>query len=73
MNAQELKEVGNKYFGEGQWSQAKDLYTQAIAVDPHNAVLYSNRSAAAIQLGELEDAIKDADKAVSLKPSWDKG
>eukprot|EP00983_Pelagomonas_calceolata_P059134 1145801-Pelagomonas_calceolata.AAC.1 len=41
MSAQELKEAGNKHFGDGEWSQAKDLYTQAIALDPHNAVLFS--------------------------------
>mmetsp|Transcript_11466 Transcript_11466/g.31287 ORF Transcript_11466/g.31287 Transcript_11466/m.31287 type:complete len:331 (+) Transcript_11466:136-1128(+) len=73
MSAQELKEAGNKHFGDGEWSQAKDLYTQAIALDPHNAVLFSNRSAAALQLAELEDAVKDADKAIELNPSWDKG
>jgi stress-induced-phosphoprotein 1 len=46
MSANELKDLGNKAFAAKDYDKAIDLFTQAIAVDPKNHVLFSNRSAA---------------------------
>ncbi|KAG8778512.1 Hsp90 cochaperone, partial [Serendipita sp. 398] len=45
----------------------------AIALDPSNHVLYSNRSAAYAGKKEWDNALSDADKCVSLNPKWSKG
>ena len=44
------------------------LLTQAIKFDDSNAVFYSNRSAAYSSKEFYESALKDADKAIELRP-----
>ncbi|CAB3369244.1 Hypothetical predicted protein [Cloeon dipterum] len=68
-----LKEQGNAALAQEKYTEAADLYTQAIALDPTNHVLYSNRSAAYAKAGKHMQALQDAEKTVSLKPDWPKG
>jgi ankyrin repeat protein len=71
--ALEHKSRGNEYFSEQNWVRAVDAYTQAIALQPHEATLYSNRSAAyAAWLGHEDDALYDAVMAQTLQPTWPK-
>lgn len=51
----------------------RDKFTQAIAIDPSNHILYSNRSAAYASKKDWENALKDAEKTTELKPDWPKG
>lgn len=44
--AEKLKAEGNTFFKADQPLKAAALFTRAIKLDPENAVLYSNRSAA---------------------------
>ncbi|WIA33296.1 hypothetical protein OEZ86_006436 [Tetradesmus obliquus] len=67
------KEQGNAKFKSGDFQQAAEWYAKAIDLDHNNAVLFSNRSNAFLQLNDLQKALEDAAKATSLKPSWDKG
>ncbi len=46
---------------------------QGIQEDPESAILYSNRSAALLQLKKAAKALEDAEKCISLRPDWDKG
>lgn len=48
------------------------FYTQAIAGDPKNRTLFSNRSAAYLASGLYEQALWDAQTAVSLDSTWSK-
>jgi stress-induced-phosphoprotein 1 len=50
-----------------------DKFTQAIALDPTNHILYSNRSAAYASKKEWDNALNDAEKTTELKPDWPKG
>jgi stress-induced-phosphoprotein 1 len=50
-----------------------DKFTQAIALDSNNHVLYSNRSAVYAAQAEYEKALADAEKAIEIKPDWSKG
>uniref|UniRef100_A0A0K2TA00 Uncharacterized protein n=1 Tax=Lepeophtheirus salmonis TaxID=72036 RepID=A0A0K2TA00_LEPSM len=54
----------------GDFKTAIKIYTDAIAIDPGNHILYSNRSAAYIKLGQFTQALHDATKAKELNPEW---
>ncbi|KAG2442422.1 hypothetical protein HXX76_002508 [Chlamydomonas incerta] len=73
MSSDELKAKGNAAFSAGNFEEAAKFFTEAIAVDPSNHVLYSNRSASYASLKQYADALDDAKKCVSLKPDWAKG
>ncbi|KAK7061350.1 heat shock protein sti1 [Favolaschia claudopus] len=73
MSANELKDQGNKAFAAKDYDKAIDLFTQAIALDPTNHVLFSNRSAAHAGKKQWADALTDAEQCVVVNPSWSKG
>lgn len=68
-----LKEKGNKALNENKFDEAIAAYTQAIALDDKNHVLFSNRSAAYAKAGKYDLALKDAEVTISLNPTWPKG
>ncbi|XP_018608454.1 tetratricopeptide repeat protein 28-like isoform X3 [Scleropages formosus] len=57
---------------QGKFSIAVRLYSDALLADPQNFIIYSNRSAAHLKLGQYQAALKDADKAQHLNPKWPK-
>ncbi|KAJ7179516.1 activator of Hsp70 and Hsp90 chaperone [Mycena filopes] len=69
----ELKDQGNKAFAAKDYDKAIDLFTQAIAIDPKNHVLFSNRSAAYAGKKQWADALTDAEQCVVVNPTWSKG
>ncbi|TAQ87478.1 hypothetical protein B7494_g4203 [Chlorociboria aeruginascens] len=71
--AAELKDLGNKAIAAKDFDEAIAKFTEAIEIEPTNHILYSNRSAAYASKKEYENALKDADKVVELKPDWAKG
>nr|AXS58641.1 cochaperone Sti1 homeolog b [Epichloe coenophiala] len=72
-SADELKALGNKAIAEKNFDEAIDKFTQAIALQPENHILYSNRSAAYASKKEWDNALQDADKTIQIKPDWAKG
>ena len=60
--ANTLKDQGNKAFAAKDYDKAIDLFTQAIALDSKNHVLWSNRSAARAGKKEWEAALSDAEE-----------
>lgn len=56
----------------GDFERAVHLYSEAIALEPSNHILYSNRSAAYVKLGQFARALQDANAAKGLKPTWPK-
>ncbi|TQW07599.1 hypothetical protein V2A60_003281 [Cordyceps javanica] len=71
--ADELKALGNKAIAEKNFDDAIDKFTQAIAIQPENHILYSNRSAAYASKRDWDAALKDAEKTTEIKPDWPKG
>ncbi|CAL8468533.1 g8073 [Coccomyxa elongata] len=67
------KDQGNAEYKKGNWLKAAGLYTKGIKEDPESAILYSNRSAALLQLKKAAKALEDAEQCISLRPDWDKG
>lgn len=71
-----MKEEGNSAFKAGRLEPAIAKYTEALEIDPSNrslnAKLLQNRAQCKIKLRKYEDAISDAERAVSLDPGYTK-
>ncbi|KAG5984757.1 hypothetical protein E4U55_003269 [Claviceps digitariae] len=71
-----MKEEGNAEFKAGRWQAAVDKYSAALEIDASNrginAKLLQNRAQCKIKLKQYDGAIADADRAVSLDPSYTK-
>ncbi|GAM27062.1 hypothetical protein SAMD00019534_102370 [Acytostelium subglobosum LB1] len=70
--ALEAKNKGNAAFTAKKFEEAVGHFTDAIALDPSNHILYSNRSACFNNMKQFEKALEDANKTVELKPDWAK-
>lgn len=71
--AEELKRLANEAFKAHKYSQAIDLYTQAIELNGENAVYWANRAFAHIKLEEYGSALQDASRAIEIDPKYSKG
>ncbi|KAM7503006.1 hypothetical protein LguiB_001910 [Lonicera macranthoides] len=71
--AEDIKLLANEAFKAHKYSQAIDLYTQAIALNSENAVYWANRALAHTKLEEYGSAIQDATKAVEIDRKYSKG
>ncbi|KAL3818946.1 hypothetical protein ACJIZ3_004851 [Penstemon smallii] len=56
-----------------EYAMAVYWYSQAMALNPHNETLYSDRSMTWARLNKGKQALSDAEFCVSLKPLWSKG
>ncbi|KAF9011149.1 hypothetical protein BDQ17DRAFT_1345591 [Cyathus striatus] len=70
--AEQVKLEGNKLYGKKDFQAAYDRFSEAIELDPENAIFYANRSAASFSMKEYLDAGVDAEKAVELDPKYTK-
>lgn len=66
LNADELKESGNKFYKMGKFAEALKLYDRAVVTEPRVAQYRANRAAALAGLGRLEEAIKDCKDAIAI-------
>jgi tetratricopeptide (TPR) repeat protein len=73
MSWEEKKAAGNKAFGQGEFSAAISSYSEAIALDPDNHVLFSNRAAAFLSKRDYNEALTDGLRCVDLNASFPKG
>lgn len=71
--AEEIKLLANEAFKAHKYSQAIDLYSQALEINSENAVYWANRAFAHTKLEEYGSAIQDASKAVEIDPKYSKG
>ncbi|PRQ41797.1 putative ankyrin repeat-containing domain, acetyltransferase A, auxiliary subunit [Rosa chinensis] len=70
--AAEAKLRGGDAFSRKDYQAAVDAYTQAIDLDPTDAIFLSNRSLCWLRLGQAEHALADAKACRELKPDWPK-
>jgi len=71
--AEDFKIEGNEAFKQGNFLGALAKFSEAIACDPKDHVLYSNRSGTNLKLLRTRDAVSDAEQCTALKPDWAKG
>ncbi|KAJ7723565.1 hypothetical protein B0H16DRAFT_1598494 [Mycena metata] len=71
--AAELKTAGNALFAAQNYGAAIEKYSAAIALDPQNAVLYSNRAASHHALAQYNDGLLDATQATEIDATYSKG
>lgn len=68
--AKQKKEEGNAFFKEDRFPDAVAAYTEAIKRDPSEHTTYSNRAACYLKLGAFNEALRDAEKCIELKPDF---
>uniref|UniRef100_A0A1D1ZP65 CS domain-containing protein n=2 Tax=Auxenochlorella protothecoides TaxID=3075 RepID=A0A1D1ZP65_AUXPR len=76
LKAEHLKKRGDAALKDGNLREACAKYDEAIDLQPSSSVmraLLSNRALAHTKARRFEKALEDAEAAVALAPSWDKG
>jgi len=71
--AEASKNKGNEFYKAGKYQEAIEQYTFAIECDPKNHVFWTNRATTYAALQKWDRVLRDAEKAISLNPSWGKG
>ncbi|KAM0787259.1 hypothetical protein ACM66B_006494 [Microbotryomycetes sp. NB124-2] len=71
--ADEARELGNKAFKQGDFAGSVTHYAESIKRNPSDARGYTNRAAALTKLLALPEALKDAEKAIEVDPTFVKG
>uniref|UniRef100_A0A1D1XD21 Serine/threonine-protein phosphatase 5 n=1 Tax=Anthurium amnicola TaxID=1678845 RepID=A0A1D1XD21_9ARAE len=71
--AEEIKLQANEAFKAHRFSQAIELYGEAIELNGQNAVYWANRAFAHTKLEEYGSALQDATKAIEVDPKYSKG
>lgn len=71
--AEALKLEGNKAMAQKDYESAIAKYTEAITLIPNNVVYLSNRAAAYSSARKHDLALKDAEKATEIEPTYAKG
>ncbi|KAK3338162.1 hypothetical protein B0H65DRAFT_313638 [Neurospora tetraspora] len=70
--AESLKSKGNAAMAQKDYPTAIDFYTQALTLNPGNAIYLSNRAAAHSAARDHESARADAEAAVAIDPKYTK-
>jgi Flp pilus assembly protein TadD len=68
MNARTLYREGLTHLAEGRAGEAVDCYQRATQVDPGLALAWNGLSLALRQQGDLDGAIRAAEKLIELEP-----
>ncbi|XP_053191245.1 stress-induced-phosphoprotein 1-like isoform X2 [Scomber japonicus] len=71
--SRELAGIGNRLAASGQYRPAVKCFTDAIKYNPTEFKLFGNRSLCYERMQQYENALRDADLALSMSPNWVKG
>ncbi|KAF5397416.1 Suppressor of tumorigenicity protein 13 [Paragonimus heterotremus] len=66
--ANDKRSEAQSKMSEGDFEDAVALFTEAIKLNPHSALLYARRASCFIKLKKPCAAVRDCDKAISLNP-----
>lgn len=68
--SEELKLEGNTAFSDANFELAISLFSQAICINPHNYLAYSNRALAYQKMNQNKLAIQDCLNGIKIEPSF---
>ena len=68
--AEKAREEGNKLFKDGHFTGALAQYNESIKRNPAEAKTYNNRSLCYTRLAAPSEALKDAEKAIEVDPTF---
>ncbi|XP_038554293.1 uncharacterized protein si:dkey-33c12.4 [Micropterus salmoides] len=71
--SRELAGIGNRLAASAQYEMAVKCFTDAIKYNPKEYKLFGNRSLCYERMQQYENALRDADVALSMEPNWIKG
>lgn len=71
--AEQARQEGNELFKDGKFAEAIGKYNDAMKRNPKDHVPYSNRAACYQKLMEWQLALKDAETAITMEPTFVKG
>lgn len=71
--AEVYKTRGNEALAAKRYHEALTAYTEAIRLNPNNAVYWANRAAVQAALESHEEALEDAKQAIGINPGYAKG
>jgi len=70
MSAEDFKNLGNEAIKKNDLKTALEHYNNGLRVDPGHAMILSNRALCHHKLGNLQDALEDAQGVIALKPDF---
>ncbi len=62
-------ESGKKALENKHWTEAISFFDKSLKTNPDNVAAYLGKSKASLQLGNLDKALEEANKAIQMKPS----
>ena len=68
--AETYKQTGNSQMSRKEYEAAIESYGLAISLDATNPVYFSNRAAAHSSMGNHQNAVDDAEKAIETDPNF---
>jgi len=68
----DFKKKGKEALESKKFDEAIEYYTKALESE-EDPIVYSNRALAFNLSNKLEEALRDAEKAISMKPTWSEG
>ncbi|XP_029972229.1 dynein assembly factor 4, axonemal [Salarias fasciatus] len=71
--SREFANIGNRLAASGEYEKAVSYFTDAIKCNPKELKLFGNRSLCYERIQQYENALQDADVALSMEPNWIKG
>uniref|UniRef100_A0A7N1A8Y1 Thioredoxin domain-containing protein n=1 Tax=Kalanchoe fedtschenkoi TaxID=63787 RepID=A0A7N1A8Y1_KALFE len=63
---------GNDLFKSDRFTEACSAYGEGLRLDPSNSILYCNRAACWVKIGQWERSIEDCNQALRIQPSYTK-
>ena len=66
-----MRSKGNEFFIQGNFALAEEVYSEILQkFDNDTSIILTNRSAARLSLGKINDALDDAERAIEKDPKW---
>ena len=66
--AEDYNVRGNSYYNKADYTNAIADFTQALKMEPNNAVFFANRAEAYFAAGDYNKSLADANQALKIQP-----